>query len=54
MRMNEREQDIEIVNDTNEHTDSNECQCAKCQCSKKRYVQIIDVDQYINNLNDWD
>lgn len=54
MRMNEREQDIKIVNDTIEHIDSDECQCAKCQCSKKRYVQIIDVDQYINNLNDWD
>lgn len=54
MRMDEREQDIEIVNDTIEHTDSNECQCAECKCGKKCYVQIIDVDRYIDNLNDWD
>ena len=37
------------INETVEHTDSDECQCAK-----KRYVQIIDVDGYINSLNDWD
>ena len=53
MSMNEEEKELE-TNETVEHTDSNECRCAECQCSKKRYVQIIDVDQYINNLNDWD
>ena len=37
-----------------EHTDLDECQCAECQCGKKHYVQIIDVDRYIDNLNDWD
>ena len=37
-----------------EYISSDECQCAECQCAKKRYVQIIDVDKYIDNLNDWD
>lgn len=40
--------------DSIEHINSDECQCAECQCAKKRYVQIIDVDKYIDNLNDWD
>ena len=40
--------------DSLEHLESEECQCAECQCAKKRYVQIIDVDRYINSLNDWD
>lgn len=45
--------------DSIEHLSSDECQCAECQCAecqcaKKRYVQIIDVDKYIDNLNDWD
>ncbi len=53
MSTNEEEKDLEIT-DSIEHTDSDECQCAECQCSKNRYVQIIDVDRYIDNLNDWD
>lgn len=40
--------------DSIEHINSYECQCAECQCAKRRYVQIIDVDKYIDNLNDWD
>lgn len=40
--------------DSIEHIELEECQCAECQYAKKRYVQIIDVDRYINSLNDWD
>ena len=40
--------------DSIEHIESEECQCAECQCAKSHYVQIIDVDRYINSLNDWD
>ena len=49
----EFDKDIEF-DDSIEHIESEECQCAECQCAKKRYVQIIDVDRYINSLNDWD
>ena len=55
--MSEMEEELENCSEFEnsiEHTDSNECQCAECQCGKKHYVQIIDVDRYINNLNDWD
>ena len=34
------------------HINSEECQCAECQCAKNRYVQIIVVDCYFNNLNE--
>ena len=53
MSMIEEEKDLEI-NETLEHTDSDECLCAECQCGRKQYVQNIDVDRYIDNLNDWD
>lgn len=35
------------------HIDAEECECVKCQ-NKQKYVQIIDVDRYIDNLDDWD
>lgn len=53
MSMNEKEIELETY-DSIEHTESEECQCDECQCGKKHYVQIIDVDRYIDNLNDWD
>lgn len=34
--------------------DSDECNCPECQKGKKHYVQIPDIDKYINALNDWD
>ena len=49
----EFETDLESENSI-EHIESEECQRVECQCAKKRYVQIIDVDRYIFNLNDWD
>lgn len=36
------------------HIESNECNCPECQKGKNHYVQIIDIDRYINALNDWD
>lgn len=30
-----------------------ECECTECQ-NKRGYVQIIDVDSYVANLDDWD
>lgn len=36
------------------HTDSEQCQCPECDKNRKRYIQIIDVDRYVNALSDWD
>ena len=41
--MSEMEEELENCSEFEnsiEHTDSNECQCAECQCGKKHYVQI--------------
>lgn len=35
------------------HMDSEKCECAECQ-NRRKYVQIIDVDRYVDTLNDWD
>lgn len=37
-----------------QHTDSDECSCPECQKGKKHYIQILDIDRYVNALNDWD
>lgn len=39
---------------SSQHIDSNECSCPDCQKGKKHYIQIIDIDRYVNALNDWD
>ncbi len=39
---------------TSLHIEALECNCAECRNRKKHYVQIIDMDRYINALNDWD
>lgn len=36
------------------HIESDNCQCPECDKLRKRYIQIIDVDKYVNALNDWD
>ena len=36
------------------HYDNAECQCEGCTKKKDRYVRIIDVDRFVDNLNDWD
>ena len=36
------------------HNDNVECQCEGCIKKKDRYVRIIDVDRFVDNLNDWD
>lgn len=40
--------------DCHVHVDSEECSCHDCQCKRDRYVTEIDLDQYIESLNDWD
>lgn len=36
------------------HIESNECECPDCRCGKRYYIQIIDIDRYINALSDKD
>lgn len=40
------------------HIKSKNCICSSClenrTENRKKYVQILDVDRYINSLNDWD
>lgn len=47
---NEQEQStIETV-----HIQSNTCNCPECQVKRRKYIAILDVDRYIEFLNDWD
>lgn len=50
------EEEIEEEKSTNEtiHIQSNTCNCAECQGKRNKYVAILDVDRYIESLNDWD
>ena len=56
--MYEMKEEIEEEVDASEvaslHIESAECCCPECQKGKKHYVQILDIDRYINALNDWD
>ena len=51
---------VEIIDETESidasslHIESAECCCPDCIKGKKHYVQILDMDRYINALNDGD
>lgn len=36
------------------HIQSNTCNCTECQEKRSKYVTILDVDRYIESLNDLD
>lgn len=36
------------------HFQSKTCNCAECQEKRSKYVTILDIDRYIESLNDWD
>lgn len=36
------------------HVELDNCQCPECAKNRKCYIHIIDVDRYVNALNDWD
>lgn len=50
--MEEAEQ--EYIEKDSVHIQSTECNCVQCQENRNKYVQILDVDRYIESLNDWD
>lgn len=49
-------EDIEIAEEENSslHIDSNRCNCQDCKNRKRKYIRILDMDRYVENLNDWD
>ena len=36
------------------HIEDSKCDCTECRSGRKHYVQILDVDRYVEQLNDWD
>lgn len=49
-------EDIEMVEEeySYSHIESQKCICPDCKNRKKRYIQILDMDRYVEHLNDWD
>lgn len=50
----EEENEAEKTTVESIHVQSNTCNCAECQGQRNKYVTILDVDRYIESLNDWD
>lgn len=50
------EEEIEKDNPATEgiHIQSENCNCSTCLENRKKYVHMLDVDKYIESLNDWD
>lgn len=36
------------------HIQSNTCNCVECQGKRSKYITILDVDRYVESLDDWD
>lgn len=36
------------------HLDGSNCDCPECQNGRKHYIQILDMERYVEHLNDWD
>lgn len=36
------------------HINSQECNCPDCNKQKRHYIQILNMEQYVEQLNDWD
>ena len=52
--VNTNEEYVEEDAMASNHIASTKCQCFECLKAKDRYVRIIDVDRFVDNLNDWD
>ena len=47
--------DIENIEENNTlHIESTSCSCSDCQNQRRHYVQILDMERYVEHLNDWD
>ncbi|MDE6536771.1 MAG: hypothetical protein K2M13_01855 [Muribaculaceae bacterium] len=36
------------------HVESADCFCSDCKSRIKQYAQILDMERYVEHLNDWD
>lgn len=45
----EEQSEVETI-----HIQSNTCNCSEYQEKRSKYITILDVDRYIESLNDWD
>lgn len=50
----EEENEEEQSKVENIHIQSNTCNCVECQEKRSMYITVLDVDRYIESLNDWD
>lgn len=50
----EEEQNVAEYESSLNHYCSAACCCEECQKQRKKYIQILDIDSYVENLNDWD
>ena len=48
------EEEIEQDNSEVETIHLQTCDCVECQEKRNKYVTILDIDKYIESLNDWD
>ena len=58
MRMEETDINEEIETGEEElsviHIDDSKCDCPKCRSDRNHYIQILDMERYVEHLNDWD
>lgn len=36
------------------HIENSKCDCPECRNGRKHYIQILDMERYVEYLNDWD
>lgn len=36
------------------HIDGSNCDCPECLNCRKHYIQILDMERYVEHLKDWD
>lgn len=36
------------------HIDDSKCDCPECRSGRKHYIQILDMERFVEHLNDWD
>ncbi len=53
MIMEDGFEEIEPETESN-HSQSDNCDCAECRKNRNKYVSVLDIDRYIESLNDWD
>lgn len=39
---------------SNLHIENSGCDCLECRNGRKHYIQILDMERYVEHLNDWD